>query len=66
MPKGQLPMTLMELLVDSASNTAVAKIEHREGGGSIGVISDPSYKGSGTLPLGEVQAYIDQKMGGKR
>jgi len=66
MPKGQPAVMFIEFLVDAASNTPLAKIEHRDGGGSIGVISDPSYKGSATPPFGEVQAYIDQKMGGKR
>ena len=66
MPKGQPATMFIEVLVNAASNTLLAKIEHREGGGSIGVISDSNYKGSGTPPLGEVQAYIDQKMGGKR
>jgi len=66
MPKGQPTVMFIEILVDASSNTSLAKIEHREGGGSIGIISDKSYKGSGMPPLGEVQAYIDQKMGGKR
>ena len=66
MPKGQPAVMFIEFLVDAASNTPLAKIEHREGGGSIGIISDKRYKGSGMPPLGEVQAYIDQKMGGKR
>lgn len=66
MPKGQPAVMFIEFLVDAASKIPLAKIEHREGGGSIGVISDKSYKGSGMPPLGEVQAYIDQKMGSKR
>lgn len=66
MPKGQPAVMFIEVLIDAASNTLLAKIEHRDGGGSIGVISDPNYKGSGKPPLGEVQAHIDQKMGGKR
>ena len=66
MPKGQPAVMFIEVLVEASSNTSLAKIEHREGGGSIGIINDQSYKGSGTSPLGEVQAYIDQKMGGKR
>ena len=66
MPKGQPAAMFIEVLVDASSNTSLAKIEHRGSGGSIGIISDKSYKGSGMPPLGEVQAYIDQKMGGKR
>ena len=66
MPKGQPAAMFIEVLVDASSNTPLAKIEHRGSGGSIGIISDKSYKGSGMPPLGEVQAYIDQKMGGKR
>ena len=66
MPKGQPTVMFIEILVDASSNTSLAKIEHREGGGSIGIISDKSYKGTGMPPLVEVQAYIDQKMGGKR
>lgn len=66
MPMGQPAVMFIEFLVDAASNTLLARIEHRHGEGAIGVISDKSYKVSASPDLREVQSYIDEKMGGKR
>jgi len=66
MPMGRPSVIFVEFLVDAASNTSLANIEYRQGNSAIGVISDKSYKISAKPTLGEVQSYIDDKMGGKR
>ena len=66
MPMGQTAVMFIELLVDAASNTVLARIEHRRGEVAIGILSDKSYKVSTTPNLSEVQSYVDEKMGGAR
>ena len=65
-PMGNPSVLFVETLLDPETNTVLAKIEHRKDSGSIGVINDKGYKGSGVPKLEEVKSYIDQKMDGKR
>jgi len=66
MPAGRPAVMFIEFLIDAASNTLLATVEHRHGVGAIGVISDKSYKVSAKPTLSEVKSYIDEKMGGIR